>query len=106
MIQMPELLVRLARIPLPNEATRKVLTVMCVSAEGNDVPLCPLTEREISNASGVPSPLVGRALRWLEDCSLVEPDCYPWEGAPEYWLNWELIETLSSGWESKHPFRA
>ena len=46
------------------------------------------------------------APKTVEDCSLVEPDCDPWEGAPEYWLNWELIETLSSVWESKHPFRA
>ena len=89
----PELLFRIARIRVPNEATRKVLLAVYVAADGCEEPFVCLSLRELSIASGgTPRPVLNKALKWLDKEGFVSRE----RSCPNiYYVNWQKLDLVS-----------
>lgn len=92
----PEILVRVSRVRVPNEATRKVLLAFFVAADGCPSSLVYMTQRDISRgAGGCPPSVVKKALEWLEEEDFIACDT-PGLGSNIYSVNWERLEIASA----------
>ncbi len=96
-MRFPEILVRVSRVRVPNEATRKVLLAFFVAADGCPTPLVYMTQKDISRgAGGCPPSAVKEAIEWLEDEGFISRDDIPGFDPNIYSVDWKRLEIASA----------